>query len=495
MSANELSDLMNQGIAAARAGDRAGARAAFERVVELDEANEKAWFWLASVLDDDTQKRLALNTVLHLNPQNERARKALSLIEARQHTEETISDEVIPGVSRRTLSFLIAGAALIIIVLLAVLLIVGINNNTTAANANGTATAVQQVIVDLQNTQSAEQIALQQTEAAGTPTRSLQEMAATLPPTFTPTAAPTVPPTAEPLPFPTGLAGRLAVWAGRDFDVNGYLPVGTLSLSDGSFSRIGDEEGIDVALSDGGDKIVYTRFQPAVFSTLIEVININGTSPIALEATSLFDPKMPDFSPDGTQVVFVAREANEPTDHVYLAPIPTDTEGGFAQGGVAPQRVTPDDASYTDPAFSPDGQRLVVIRDNVNGSDAGADIVVLDVASGSLFPLTNDRDAYIESTPSWSPDGLQVVYAAAAATEPGNHDIAVRYAAGSSSVDLIARHPADDIRPAFSPDGRYIAFSSNRGGSYDVYVYDQMSQELFQLTNTPNEDEFVGSWR
>jgi len=495
VSANDISDLMNQGIAAARSGDRAAARAAFEQVVERDESNEKAWFWLASVLDDDTQKRLALNTVLHLNPQNERARKALNLIEARQHVEEVVADEVIPGVSRRTLSFLIAGAALIIIVLLAVLLISGINNNMAAANVNATGTAVQQIVVDMQNTEAAQQVALQQTESAGTPTRSLQEMAATLPPTFTPTAAPTVPPTAEPLPFPTGLAGRIAVWAGRDVDVNGYLPVGTLSLTDGSFNRIGDEEGVDVALAVSGDKIVYTRFQPAVFSTLIEIVNINGTSPITLEATSLFDPKMPDLSPDGTQVIFVAREANEPTDHVYIAPVPTNTEGGFSEGATVPQRLTPDDASYTDPSFSPDGQRLAVIRDNVNGADAGADIVVLDVGSSSQFPITNDRDAYIESSPAWSPDGLQIAYAAAPSTEPDNHDIAIRFAAGTSSVDLIARDPADDIRPVFSPDGRYIAFSSNRGGSYDVYIYDQMSQELFQLTNTPNEDEFVGSWR
>ncbi|MBE0691416.1 MAG: hypothetical protein IH587_14955, partial [Anaerolineae bacterium] len=208
MSANDILDLMNRGIAAARAGDKAGARVIFEQVVELDEENEKAWFWLASVLDDDTQKRLALSTVLHLNPQNERARKALNLIEARQNFQEEGVGEVIPGVSRRALTLLLAGAAIIVVVLLALLLISSINNNTAAANVNATGTAVQQIVIDQQNTQAAQQLALQQTEAAGTPTRSLQEMAATLPPEFTPTPVPTIPPTSAPLPFPTGLAGR-----------------------------------------------------------------------------------------------------------------------------------------------------------------------------------------------------------------------------------------------------------------------------------------------
>ena len=82
------------------------------------------------------------------------------------------------------------------------------------------------------------------------------------------------------------------------------------------------------------------------------------------------------------------------------------------------------------------------------------------------------------------------------ASEPNNHDIAVRFAAGSGQPILIARHPADDIYPVFSPDGRYIAFSSNRGssGSYDIFVYDQQTENLFQLTDT-REDEYIGGWR
>ncbi|MCA9909013.1 MAG: PD40 domain-containing protein, partial [Anaerolineae bacterium] len=422
MSANDISELMRQGIAAARDGDKQAAREAFEQAVELDEENEKAWFWLASVLDDEAEKRLALSTVLHLNPGNERARKALELIEARQQLDEQGADEVIPGVSRRTLTLLIVGAAVVVLALLALLLVSSINNNMAVANANATNTAVQQMVVDLQNTEAAQAIALEQTQAAETPTRSLRELAATLPPTFTPTAAPTVPPTAEPLPFPTGLSGKIAVWAGRDVDVNGYLPVGTISVSDGSFTRIGNDEGLDISMAADGDRVIYTRFQPAVFTTLIEIVNVNGASPVALEVTSRFDPKMPELSPDGSQVVFVAREANEPTDHIYVTTTPDEANAGAS----SPRRLTSDDASYANPEFSPDGLRLVAVRDNVNEADSGADIVVLDIASGGLFPITNDREAYIESAPSWSPDGLQIAYAAAPGTEPNNHDIALR---------------------------------------------------------------------
>src|SRR6516164_8741732 len=34
----------------------------------------------------------------------------------------------------------------------------------------------------------------------------------------------------------------------------------------------------------------------------------------------------------------------------------------------------------------------------------------------------------------------------------------------------VTSHPAHDINPVFSPDGKWIAFSSNRHGSYDIYV-------------------------
>ncbi|MCZ7545676.1 MAG: hypothetical protein M5R40_20120 [Anaerolineae bacterium] len=82
----QISEQMQKGIAAAKAGDKATARTYFERVVAMDKYSEKAWFWLASVVESDEERRVCLGNVVHLNPNNERARRLLESWRARPPT-------------------------------------------------------------------------------------------------------------------------------------------------------------------------------------------------------------------------------------------------------------------------------------------------------------------------------------------------------------------------------------------------------------------------
>jgi Tol biopolymer transport system component len=43
---------------------------------------------------------------------------------------------------------------------------------------------------------------------------------------------------------------------------------------------------------------------------------------------------------------------------------------------------------------------------------------------------------------------------------------------GSTAVDLTANFGADALYPSWSPDGTRVAFSSNRGGSFDIWIAD-----------------------
>jgi tetratricopeptide (TPR) repeat protein len=80
---DETREWLAEGIAHAKAGRREQARDLLLRVVERDERNAPAWLWLSGVVDDPHDRRVALENVLDLDPDNAPARKGLEWL-ARQ---------------------------------------------------------------------------------------------------------------------------------------------------------------------------------------------------------------------------------------------------------------------------------------------------------------------------------------------------------------------------------------------------------------------------
>ena len=64
----------------------------------------------------------------------------------------------------------------------------------------------------------------------------------------------------------------------------------------------------------------------------------------------------------------------------------------------------------------------------------------------------------------------------------GNHEIYTMNAGGTDQRRL-TRHKGGDLTPAWSPDGRLIAFTSTRGGGFDIYVMNADGSEQRRLTN------------
>ena len=77
MGNTELDRLLQEGIAAARAGQRERAHELLLQVIALDENVEAAWLWLSGVVDDPGERQICLENVLALNPDNTAARQGL----------------------------------------------------------------------------------------------------------------------------------------------------------------------------------------------------------------------------------------------------------------------------------------------------------------------------------------------------------------------------------------------------------------------------------
>ena len=110
------------------------------------------------------------------------------------------------------------------------------------------------------------------------------------------------------------------------------------------------------------------------------------------------------------------------------------------------------------PIWNPDGTRLTFLR---GGSQRGLSWMAAD-GSGKAEQLTKKR-----GTPySWSPDGNVLVFAENVPST--NWDILLLPPGGEPQPFLATEF--DEMLPMFSPDGRWIAFTSNRSGRHEVYV-------------------------
>jgi Tol biopolymer transport system component len=72
---------------------------------------------------------------------------------------------------------------------------------------------------------------------------------------------------------------------------------------------------------------------------------------------------------------------------------------------------------------------------------------------------------------------------------PWFHPAATRQAFPRTEVNL-TQNPADDIHPAWSPDGQTLAFSSNRSGTYQIWLMDPDGRNLRQLTQDPGNARY-----
>jgi len=128
------------------------------------------------------------------------------------------------------------------------------------------------------------------------------------------------------------------------------------------------------------------------------------------------------------------------------------------------------------PDVSPDGRRAAFVR-NDSGQSRIAILELDTLETVELAPLEHVQQVY---DPDWHPDGTRIAYAAW--RDGGYRDIYV-YDLETGTHEQITADRAMDNSPEWSADGRWLLFSSDRSGVYNIHAYDTETAKLWQVSN------------
>lgn len=216
-----------------------------------------------------------------------------------------------------------------------------------------------------------------------------------------------------------------------------------------------------------GSKIAFTA--KGKKSSAIYAMDFDGNGAFAVSNNSSTNI-LPAFSPSGGQIAYTSFMRNNPD--LYIG----------AAGGGRPKKISGYPGMNTGAAWSPDGSKIALTL----SKDGSPDIYIINASDGAVVKrLTNDKA--IDTSPAWSPDGGQIAFVS---DRNGGPQIFVA-SAGGGGAKQVSFNGSYNTTPTWSPKaGKHIiAYTTRDGGRYDIVTLDLDNKAMTRITQNEGNNE------
>jgi serine/threonine protein kinase/Tol biopolymer transport system component len=214
----------------------------------------------------------------------------------------------------------------------------------------------------------------------------------------------------------------------------------------------------------GGKEIIVSMNSGSTSRRLWRVPVADPRSSTRLDAAG-FPASFPAFSETGRRLAFSVRE------FVVSSWIVTDPGDGKTRP--IAQKLISSTRREQQCQVSPDGEKIAF-----SSFRSGAVNVWVCNSDGSRLLMVTSFDAPWCGSPAWSPDSRSIVFDA----RPRAQSDIYAVSPGAGPLRQITDHPSEDVLPSFSRDGRWLYFTSNRTGRWQVWKMLSSGGQPVQVT-------------